>query len=710
MKLQKLINTKSRRGFYKIPSTGIAGLIAFLLSAAPTLAQDLSHMSIDDLVAIDITSVSKMPEKISKTPAAVYVITNADIKRSAITNIWDALRLAPGVEVFKQAGDTVAVSIRTQNSYINDKVLFLQDGRALNDPFNNNVFWLFQDLVLDDIDRIEIIRGPAGVLWGENAVSGLVNVITKKSSETQGLLARAGGGNYERAFGTVRYGDKINVDTTYSTFLKSSSHASYDLVSGGSAHDGYDLVTGGLRIDSDVTEKDQAFFETAWTYGEADKQTITPAPGIEIIEPDVPESTTGYRDGVFGHVLGRWNHDLGEGSDLQLQAYYDHAGFDNLIQEFTRDTGDVDFQHHIKASDRDDVVWGAGYRLHSDDIKAAPGSGGTVDPESKTFGVFSSFVNTEYEVVEDTLKLSTGTKFTHNTFTGWELQPGARLAYFYDDITTVWGAYTRSVRTPARFENDFSRTFFVAPPEDEKSLPYVFGSKSSNNLDAVKTDSYEIGGRRQLAKNLNLDIATFITHTKDGLSFEDLPVEVNDTVNPPRLEENLEIQNNLTYEYYGAEVSIDYRPFESWRLVGNYTYLQGSASPQGDTTDICDHDPDHFPVYCTAQQTIPNNIFSLQSQYNVTDKISFDSFLEFIQGFDSSQFGDEGYTGSFEHVDSYVVLDVRLNWQVTDIVELSLIGQNLADSEHVEWQEQAIGEPAVDIGRSFLGQVTVKLN
>jgi iron complex outermembrane recepter protein len=681
--------------------------VAILGGSPPAYGQDLSSMSIEDLVSLDITSVSKKPEKIMEAPSAVYVITGEDIRRSGVKTITDAFRLAPGVDVFKRNGVDPVVTIRSQNTIASDKVLILEDGRTLNDPFNNYIIWPSEDILLEDVDRIEVIRGAAGVLWGENAVSGLINIITKKASQTQGLLATVGGGGtLDRVFTSVRYGDKIGLDTHYKAYLKYSDRGSYNYHDDmSSVKDGWEPLTAGIRFDSDLSEQDKLFVGSRITYSEGDYENHPDHnEGFEAIFPEGGEGSQGTGWSIHGHAITRWTRSLGEKSDIQLGSYFSDVTEWYPGAQFKTDTIDVDLQHRLPLNSWNDLVWGGGYRAQWSHVTAEQSDGGYLSDPSDYVPVLSTFINDEMELIDDTLRLSLGTKLTHNKYTGWEAQPAARLTYLPSENATVFTGYTRAVRSPSRVEHDYDQIVFVVPPETPEDLPFNLVVLGDSKNDVVAVDSYELGSRIKMSENVYFDIGGFFALYHDGLSAERPEPEFED--NPPRITQFSIFDNNMENRYWGGELLAEYRPMPDLRLIGMYRYLEGNSYPQGDTTDRCDGSEGSTPIRCKDGDFIPDHIFTIRTSYDVTERIQLDSFLRYNPRFKSNVRDEDG---DYIPIKEYTILDLRAAYKWSDSVELAIVGQNLIEEDHVEFFERADGAPAVDIPRTFYAQVQIKM-
>lgn len=499
-----------------------------LLARGPS---SLVELSLEELGNIQITSVSKKPEKLSQAAAAIFVITREDIRRSGATSIPEALRLAPNLQVARVDSSQYAISARGFNSTTANKLLVLIDGRSVYTPLYSGVFWDVQDMLLEDIERIEVISGPGGTLWGSNAVNGVINIITSAAQDTEGTLLTGGGGNEERAFAGFRHGAKLSDDASYRVYGKYFDRDSTVVASGASVPDGWHKGQGGFRIDWGKVA------DTLTLQGDAYRGAIDQA----IFSDKVIEGA---------NVLGRWQRSWDEDSGLQLQAYYDHTKRDypGIFAE-VRNTFDIDFQHRFKLAERHEIVWGGGYRSSGDHVRNSTGL--AFLPEQRELSLANLFVQDSIALLKDRLQLTLGSKFEHNDYTGLEVQPSVRLAWKPHDRQFLWAAVSRAVRTPSRIDRDLfipgSRPFLLAGGPDFQSETVV---------------AYEFGYRTQPHTRVSMTLSTFYNEYKHLRSVAPVPstgVFV--------------IVNGREGETYGAELWGDFELSDSWRLKAGYAIL-----------------------------------------------------------------------------------------------------------------------------------------
>ena len=411
---------------------------------------DVTALSMEDLMNIQVTSVSKRTQKVADAAAAIFVITQEDLRRSGATSIPEALRLVPGLEVARIDENKWAIGSRGFNGRFDNKLLVLIDGRSVYTPLFSGVYWNVQDVMLEDIDRIEVIRGPGATLWGANAVNGVINIITKKAKATQGGLATAGGGNEERGSVSARYGDKIGGDTTYRVYGKYFDWAPSQYANGGTANDGWEAQRGGFRADY-TPAGSNSFTLQGDLYHSGYNETLT-VPSFA-----APYSNTFPNTGAYsgGNVLGRWNHSS-EGGSMSLQMYYDNTTLaDNSLFVDHQNIFDVDFQDGFHVGDAQQMVWGLGYRSIMD--RNDPSFSVSLQPNQRSLNQFSAFLQDEISLVHS-LRLTIGSKFENNTFTGFEFEPNVRLLWTMTPNQSIWTAVSRAVRTPALTEEGLRLT------------------------------------------------------------------------------------------------------------------------------------------------------------------------------------------------------------------------------------------------------------
>lgn len=640
---------------------------------------DLFQLSLEDLGKISVTSVSRKSESLSTAAAAVHVITQDDVRRFGVVSLPEALRMTPGLEVARANSRQWAISARGFNGTFVNKLLVLMDGRTLYTPLFSGVFWEETDAVLEDLDRIEVIRGPGATQWGANAVNGVINFITKSAKETQGTLISGGGGLEERAFGTVRYGGRITSNVFYRVYGKYSNHDEFTSTDGEGAADNWWMSQGGFRLDWEAAERNRLTLQGDYYSGDLNSQIrrhLPPPFGFA-------EKSQGKAEG--GNILGRWTHDFSADSEMSVQMYFDRTDREFGIGREIRDTFDVDAQHRFQMGFRHEVVWGAGYRFSVDDITGSPEF--MVNDPSVGLQLVSAFVQDELTLVPDRLRLTLGTKVEHHDFSGFEFQPSARLAWMPDSRQTLWGSVSRAVRTPSRLERDL--TFYADPPRQIVLLPLpaLFPVSGDRRLDSEELIAYEIGYRVQLHPRLSLDWTGFYNvydRLRDAMR---LGAELQlSPSNQPYLVVPFVVNNNLSGEAYGTEVASRWQPLDFWRLRAGYTFLR---------LNLDTGNPKPAPGESDAGGS-PQHQFFLWSDLDLGSRVEWGLGLRHVSSL------------SFQNIPAYTELDARLAWKPTRNCELSLVGRNLLDSHHREFRPNSFTIPNVEVDRALYAKVTLR--
>ncbi len=592
--------------------------------AASKLPQDLKRLSIEELAEIDVTSVSRRAERLSDTAAAVSVINPDQIFRSGLTTLPEVLRLADAIDVARVNSSTWATSLRGFTTNPANKLLVLMDGRSVYSPLTSGTFWDAFDTVLTDVDRIEVVRGPGGSVWGPNAVNGVVNVITKDAASTIGDYVSVAGGSDEHVYGAVRHGGRMG-GGAYRIFGKYRQHgAQVFTATGQDAGDPVQLGQGGFRLDSSSTGP------ITWT-----------------LQGDAYRGTDGFPDRADGdiaggNVLGRWTRAFSGTSAFQVQFYYD-GNYRKVPLQFTeqRHTGDVDLQQHLKIG-RHDIVFGGEVRVtRGNDVGIA---GFLFDPQVRTNSLFSVRVQDEVAIARNRVFLTLGSRFDRNDFTGFEAQPTVRGRWAVTPRQTAWGAVSRSVRLPTRLDTDLR---LIDPITKRTTLT------GSEDFDAEEVIAYEAGYRVRPLATLLLDVATYVNQY-DSLRSTEL------TFAPQPL---IVLENLLNARTSGVELAGTLQPLSRWRLHGSYAYFHKSLS----------FDPGSHDVYGgTVEGDDPGHLFSLQSSLDLPGRIALDAIFRH-----TSRRPDP-------IVPPYSELDLRVGWTVRAGWDLSIVGQNLLHAHHSE--------------------------
>lgn len=584
----------------------------------------LKRLTIDELMNLEVMSVSRRPERLGQTASAIQVITQDDIVRSGASSLPEALRLATNLQVAQVDARQWAISARGFNSTTANKLLVLIDGRTVYTPLFSGVFWDVQDVLLSDIDRIEVISGPGATLWGANAVNGVINVITRNATDTQGLLAAGGGGTELRGFGSARYGGALGSQAAYRIYGKGFTREATLLPSGPDGPDAWHLGQGGFRVD--------------WN--------ASPSTGVtvqgDLYDGRIGQASAGDIVVRGGNVMAKWRHTVSANADVAAQVYYDrkHRDIPGTFAE-DLDIYDVDLQHRALVGARHAVVWGVGYRLINDRVTNTPALAFLPPHVARQW--FTAFVQDEIALAAERLHLALGTKMEHNDYTGFEIQPSGRLNWTLSPSRTLWTAISRAVRTPSRIDREF---FVPGQP------PYFL--EGGPDFQSEDVWAYELGYRHQQGAVL-LSLATFYSRYHGLRSLEQL--------NPPAATP-LVIGNGQDGESYGAELAADYRVSDRWRLRAGYTELRIHIWPNPGSTDTSRG---------ATESRSPDRQLLVRSSLDLPAHLTLDAGLRYSAEIANQQ------------LPAYTELNARLAWQPIAALDLSIVGMNLLHDRHAEF-------------------------
>ena len=632
----------------------------------------LTQISLEDLGNIEVTTASKEPVKASRTPAAIYVITQEDIRRSGATSIPEVLRLAPGVDVARIDSDTWSIGVRGFGSSLSRSVLVLIDGRSVYTPLFAGVWWQVQDTPLEDIERIEVIRGPGGTIWGANAINAVINIITKNARDTHGVLASAGGGNLDQGFLNFRYGAGNGKTFDYRVYGKAFTRGP-EFHANNRQFDDWRMAQTGFRTDWGLHNRDTLTVQGDLYNGDAGQS-------VGITTYTAPYSTNVEQNGEVagGNLLARWKHVFGEGSDIQLQTYYDRTDRTQPNFAETRDTFDIDFIHHLVLPGRQNFLWGLGTRLSSG--TATPIVPTVVfTPYRQTDKLYSVFVQDEIPIVGDRLSITLGSKFLHNDYSGFEVEPSARLLWTPTRKQTVWTAVTRAVRTPSRIEEDLQLTALMIP----KPLTFfrVVGDRKFSSEHLL---GYEAGYRSLVKPDVYVDIAAFYNNYDHLLSIEPGVTFAETSPPPAHVVVPFMFRNGLLGNTAGFEIAPDWTLTPWWRLRGSYSYLHMNLSKSAASRDTT--------TVPSTEGSNPHHLVLLQSSLHFTKKFTLDQILRYVSTLPAQQ------------VRAYSTADLGFTWRATSGLNLSVVGQNLFQPHHAEFG----GDPGglVGIKRGVYAKLT----
>jgi iron complex outermembrane receptor protein len=645
----------------------LIGSIATTLPAAASAQDDLDdleNLSLESLGNI-VTSVSRKPEDSFRAAAAIYVITNDDIKASGATHIAEVFRGVPGLDVARFDSSNWAISSRGFNAFFTNKLLVQVDGRTIYTPWFSGVYWDIQNLPLEDVDRIEIIRGPGATQWGANAVNGIINIITKSASSTQGFYASTIVGTEDNSITDLRYGGKLNDDVYYRAYAKYDLRDDTKTVNNASGNNEWYNAKAGFRSD--------------WAVSNSRKLTLQGDVYNAVIDLDlgIPSLSTmsgilSYHDEIHSkgmNLLGRWEETHSDTKRSTFQAYFDYQSpdYSSLKQDIY--TFDFDYQTAWKANDRNDVMWGSGVRY----INAIVEGSSSAFVTDKTESIFSAFLQDQIALLPKEVYLTLGSKLEHNTFSGFEVQPSARMAWYPDNKQTVWGAISRAVRTPSIFEGNDNMAIDILAIS-----PDMVQQRGSRTFDSEKLIAYELGYRIKPVNNVLFDNTVFI-NDYDKLATLELGTPVGIYI--PYYFGNLGEGRS-----YGFESSINWDVTSRWNLLTNYSYINMVLEKDPSSTDSTflsqERKVPHHQVMVRSQVFLPHDFRLINTAYYVSKRPS-------------------------ASVDQYMRFDTQIIWKATENIELSFVGQNLLDDNHPEFSAPPDGT-ANEIPRAFYGRVTFR--
>jgi iron complex outermembrane receptor protein len=617
--------------------------------------QDLTQLSLEDLMNTKVTSASKQAESLSGAPAAIFVLTGEDIRRGGFATLPDALRMVPGLYVAQTNAHLWQVSARGFSDLDNNKMLVLVDGRSVYSPELGTVYWDTLDIPLENIERVEIIRGPGGALWGANAVNGVINIVTKNAQATQGMMVSTSDSAEEGYSTTVRYGGQIGSNLAYSAFGRASYWEPFGSPSGNTPPDSFALPQAGLRADWAASSKDVVTIETGGYDGRQ---------GSNIFQTNIP--ATYLLKG--GHTLVHWKRTISERNSVETLAYCDwYARFGAPGEK--RNSCDLEFQHTHQFTPRQSLISGGSFFTTGDDLTPDPAP---YRPERRRTNVFSGFAQYEIKIIPDRLRILGGTKLEHNDYTGFEYQPQGRMVWTPNKVNTVWTSVSRSVRVPSRNGSDLDLVIPVGPINGEPSFLSVLGNP---DLQSEHILAYELGYRVEPVPTLSFDLALYYNQYHNLIVTSPPAIEIL----PQEILLSSEFINGPDAETNGAELSAKWQPVHSWTISAGVTETHGSA---------------------VAVNATPEYLFNVQSRLNLPHRIEFDSGLYHYSSIAVGQDTGAPATTPFQGVPNFNRVDVGVGWHPASQWTFSVWGRNLQSDKHVETRDTILSNEAEYVPRS----------
>jgi len=670
--------------------------LAFMLTPAAAESNNLGMLTLDQLLNVDVVSVAKVPEKIRNTPAAIQVISQEDLRRCGINSIPEALRLVPGMHVHRIDANKWAISARGFTSQFANKMLVMIDGRTVYSPLFSGVFWDVQDMMIADIDRIEVTRGPGGSLWGTNAVNGIINIISKESADTQGGLVNTQIGYENKNSLACRYGGWLDEHTSYRVYGKYFSQDEFEPMDFSAEHnisdidnaaDDYNAGRVGFRLDR-IKNSNKMTLQGDMYSGSSGTTSARP----RLIPASLYPHKEEY-DVSGGNLLGRWEHIFSEDSDIRIQIYYDRTKRDDDYLSETRDTLDLDMQYRSLLWDHHEILWGLGYRYTQDNIDTYTPANGfyftRFDPDSQSNNLITGFVQDRFRFANNRGELTLGTKVEYNEYTGMEWQPSIRLLWEINKRNSFWGAITRSIRTPSRLEHDAdinTMPHIIPLPPPHPGMIVVPRLIANENIDSEKVLSYEIGFKSRPTDDTYFDITAFYNKYHDLAAGFTSGSPVPMTMSMPQyVVMPLTIDNNFDAETFGVEISSHWSIKKWWRLTTGFTWFDYNILHENGFSDprpeFQENSECKFQASLVSYMDLPGNL-ELNTMFFFADKLETTK------------------------IDSYTRLDLNLVWHTTDNLTLTIGGRNLLEHSHVEYDGITAGIISSEIPRTFYGNLS----
>ncbi len=665
---------------------------AILLRGAD--AQDLMDLSLEDLLAIEVTSVAKKPQRVDEAAAAVAVITQEDIRKIGATTVPELLRYVPGVEVGEIDGTSSAVSARGFNYRYANKLLVLIDGRALYQSTQSGVLWDQVMFPVEDIDRIEIIRGPGATLYGANAVNGVINIVTKHAADTLGSLVAAQTGvttTADQFFGrfAARQGIRLSDNGAMRLYVTGKDVPALVGSDEEPVNSGAQSIQAGFRVDLEPNDKDSFTLQ-------GDIRQLDFDVTLEFTTPVGPFGSLVFEDEEIDegyNILGRWTHSFSDDNQLSVQTYIDDSHRTEFGASFDYTSFDLDISQFIRWGERYETVWGFGYRTVDDKVVGEDVLTYTV--EEFYAELYNGYVQQDIHFADKRLRFSLGSKFEHNDFTGFEIQPSARAIWVGEKDWSVWGAVSRAVRTPSRLETSINFDLGTVPPIPELGLflPLQSALVGSQTLDAEDLLAFEAGWRKSWDQKFELDIAAYYNDYRELVALIQLdpelitaPIGPGGAEVPVTIEQNLGVDNAREGEVYGIEASALWRVTDQWelRLVGDLKDTWFSEVPTA------------VGISQVFQGLSPNYQWNIRSDYQLTPELLTVTTLRGVGELEGSP--TEGYTD----------LDFRLAYRPRPQMEFSLIGENLLEAGRREFNSIIYPAPYSEVERKVSATMTLR--
>jgi iron complex outermembrane receptor protein len=622
---------------------------------------------LEQLGNVEVTTASKEPEQVWRTPAAVYVLTQEDIRRSGATSVPEVLRLVPGVEVARIDANQWAIGIRDFGSGFSKSVLVLIDGRSVYTPLYAGVYWDVQNVLLDDVERIEVIRGPGGTIWGANAQNGVINIITENSKDSQGGFFSLGGGNRDQAVARFRYGGSLGDNLKYRVYGMAFGDGP-EFHTNGNNFDAWQIGQGGFRLDWDNQRRDKMSVE-----GEFYKGAVGTLANITYYSPLCAVNEPLVQQVSGGHVLARWQYRLGKGSDIQVQGYYDRTSLLSERYGEIRNTFNLDFVHHIAIFPRQDVIWGLGARWSPSKFIQQLDTLNFL-PQRESDDIYSAFAQDQIALVGNKLWATLGSKFEHNIYTGWEIMPSARLLWTPSPRQTFWVSTTRSVRTPSRLDEDIDFAALVSTTR----LPILLQVAGNSKFVSETLPGYEAGYRKLVTPRFYVDLSLFHNDYDNLTSYGAATLSYVNSPPPINLLLTVPYANGIRGTTNGGEIAPAWKATRWLDFKASYSYMNLNLRDKPGSTDAS--------TVLADEGSSPRHQGVVQALLSLPGGSEIDPTYRYVSALPALA------------INAYGTMDVRVGWQFARNIELSLVGQNLLQPHRAEFNGDP--GPLVAIKRS----------
>ncbi len=636
-------------------------------------ADQLSELSLEELTKVKVTSASKKEQKLNDVASAVFVITQSDIQRSTATVIPELLRMVPGLYVAQIGASTWSIASRGLGGLFSNKLLVLIDGRTVYTPLYSGTYWEVQDYPLNDIERIEVIRGPGGTVWGSNAVNGVINIITKSAASTEGGAVSLQSGKEALGVGNIRYGWKED-DTAFSTYARGRLIDNLVREEGSSSADGYNSVQGGFKFS-------QALSSTSEFGMQGDIYSLNRSERLGVVSPTnlTTEEVGQMAHSRGGNVLARLKGEgVSEGDTAAVQFYYDQANREEAVGRSKVSTIDLDVQYDLAPIHGHGITVGGGVRTIRDTTGFRKLV--TVDPPRREYSLVNLFIQDDYKIIPDTWSITGGVKFEHNEFTGGVWQPSLKSSWHATDELQVWGSVSRAVRIPSRVENDVYTPLAVVPPSEEVPVPTLIELHGSRDTEPEVALSYEVGLRSELSTDFALDLAGFYTDYKNLATLNRATPEFFMSNGGPAIRQPLIVNNDGDAGIWGIETVVEGKLSASSRIQLWHVLQIIDVSTRNSVGD---------PNFLGQSNNNPVNQIALRSQFDIGNSMELNSMVRFVESVPSV------------NASSYWQADLQLAWRVAKDLRLTLNGSNLLSNDHEESSSELLIRPLTRVERSY---------